>query len=86
MIKLSNEMKTVDAGSYYRDQLNSVKIDPTFGARIKITSITDTKWFTLNKESIRELRQWLNLNETKLRKPHETITMQTGTKILTKEN
>lgn len=53
--------------SYYKDELDKVKIDPTYGAKIKVLSEgNSTHWMTLNKESIKVLTTWLKENKKQL--------------------
>lgn len=49
--------------TYYKDQLNKVKIDPIYAPTLKISSVTgQTKWMDLNKESATEIVKWLTAN------------------------
>lgn len=49
--------------NYYKNQLNQIKIDPIYPPNIRIhASGLGTNWMDINKESAKELIEWLNTN------------------------
>lgn len=47
--------------SYYRDQLDRVGTESQYKPTFKVSSINgDTNWMDLNKEAVKDLREWLD--------------------------